>query len=184
MASALVRHARREDASLILEMIRELAEYEHELDTVQATVETLQETIAFAPSTDTGPNTSSIPNTEPITPTRPARCLLLFSPEGAPAGMALYFYNYSTWRAKNGIYLEDLFVRPEHRKKGYGQRLLSELAKETIAMNGGRLEWSVLKWNEPSIKFYESIGAQAMNEWVGMRVDGPALPKLAAILDG
>jgi GNAT superfamily N-acetyltransferase len=97
--------------------------------------------------------------------------------------MALYFYNYSTWRAKPGIYLEDLFVRPEHRKKGYGKRLLVELAKEVVAMDGGRLEWSVLKWNEPSIKFYESIGANAMNDWVGMRVDGPGLDKLAHLLD-
>lgn len=99
--------------------------------------------------------------------------------------MALYFYNYSTWRSKAGIYLEDLFVMPAGRGKGYGTRLLSELAKEVVAMGGARLEWSVLKWNEPSIKFYESeaIGAQAMNEWVGMRVDGPGLEKLAHLVD-
>lgn len=97
--------------------------------------------------------------------------------------MSLYFYNYSTWRARPGIYLEDLYVRPSERKKGYGKRLLVELAKEVVAMDGGRLEWSVLKWNEPSIRFYESIGAKPMNEWVGMRVDGDALPKLAGLLD-
>ncbi|KEY74056.1 hypothetical protein S7711_02646 [Stachybotrys chartarum IBT 7711] len=183
MSSAIIRHARREDAPIILDLIRELADYEHELDAVKATVETLENTIAFAPSTATGPNTSPIPNTEPTSAARPARCLLLFNPDGSPAGMALYFYNYSTWRSKPGIYLEDLFVRPSDRKKGYGKRLLSELAKEVVAMEGGRLEWSVLKWNEPSIKFYESIGAVAMNEWVGMRVDGAGLDKLAHLLD-
>lgn len=97
--------------------------------------------------------------------------------------MALYFYNYSTWRSKPGIYLEDLFVQPSQRGRGYGKRLLTELAKEVVAMNGGRLEWSVLKWNEPSIKFYESIGAQGMNEWMTMRVTGDGLTKLAGLLD-
>lgn len=96
-------------------------------------------------------------------------------------GIALYFYNYSTWRARPGIYLEDLFVRQTERGNGYGKRLLVELAKEVVALKGGRLEWSVLKWNEPSIKFYESIGATAMNEWVGMRVDGEALTRLAGL---
>lgn len=97
--------------------------------------------------------------------------------------MALYFYNYSTWRSKAGIYLEDLFVQPSERGRGYGKKLLVQLAKEVVAMDGGRLDWSVLKWNEPSIKFYESIGAQGMHEWVGMRVDGDALVKLAHLLD-
>lgn len=98
-------------------------------------------------------------------------------------GMALYFYNYSTWRAKAGVYLEDLYVRETERKKGYGKRLLVELAKEVVAMNGGRLDWSVLKWNEPSIKFYESIGAKPQDEWVGMRVEREALTTLANMLD-
>lgn len=93
--------------------------------------------------------------------------------------MALYFYNYSTWRSKAGIYLEDLFVRESERGKGYGTRLLGELAKEVVEMGGGRLDWSVLKWNEPSIKFYEGIGAKRMEEWVGMRVDGSGLGELA-----
>jgi len=95
----------------------------------------------------------------------------------------LYFYNYSTWRARPGIFLEDLFVSQTERGNGYGKRLLVALAKEVVAMGGGRLEWSVLKWNEPSIKFYESIGAAAMNEWVGMRVDGEGLTRLAGLLD-
>ena len=86
--------------------------------------------------------------------------------------MALYFNNYSTWLARPGIYLEDLFIRPDFRGKGYGKRLLGELAAETVRIGGGRLEWSVLKWNEPSIKFYESVGAERLEEWVGMRVEG------------
>ncbi|KAI1801800.1 N-acetyltransferase [Daldinia bambusicola] len=176
-----VRHARREDVPTILELIRELADYEHELDSVEATEATLLSTIAFAP--DNVESTSTAPNTEPTSSSKPARCLLLFNEEDKPAGMALYFYNYSTWRAKPGIYLEDLFVRPTERKKGYGKRLLVELAKEVVATNGGRLEWSVLKWNEPSIQFYESIGAKKMDDWVGMRVDREGLTKLAGLLD-
>ncbi|KAI1078009.1 N-acetyltransferase [Whalleya microplaca] len=180
-AACKVRHARREDVSTILQLIRELADYEHELDAVEATETTLLSSVAFAP--DGAESTSTAPNTEPTSPTKPARCLLLFNEEGRPAGMALYFYNYSTWRARAGIYLEDLFVRPTERKKGYGKKLLVELAKEVVATNGGRLEWSVLKWNEPSIKFYESIGAKAMNDWVGMRVDREGLITLASSLD-
>lgn len=95
--------------------------------------------------------------------------------------MALYFYNYSTWKARPGIWLEDLFVREKYRGKGYGQRLIQELAKEVVEMKGGRLEWCVLKWNTPSIGFYESekIGAKALSEWQTMRVDGEGLVKLA-----
>ena len=146
-------------------------------------MQTLGDTIAFAPSDSAG-NDATVPNTEPTAPSRPARCLLLFSPDSPkPVGMALYFYNYSTWRAKPGIYLEDLFVLPEQRGKGYGKRLLVDLAKQVVAMDGGRLEWAVLKWNEPSIKFYRSIGAQSQDEWVGMRVDGDALTKLAGLLN-
>ncbi|KAI4593367.1 hypothetical protein KJ359_009898 [Pestalotiopsis sp. 9143b] len=180
-AACTVRHARREDVSTILTLIKELADYEHELSAVEATEATLLATIAFAG--DGVESSSAAPDTEPTSPSRPARCLLLFNESGSPAGMALYFYNYSTWRARGGIYLEDLFVRSSERKKGYGKRLLVELAREVVAMNGGRLEWSVLKWNEPSIKFYESIGATAMNEWVGMRVDREGLTELAGLLD-
>lgn len=200
--NGIVRHARKEgkantlgrlsraavlmtsaDAQDILNLIQELADYERESDAVKATVETLQNTIAFAPSDATGPNSSSVPVTEPTSPARPARCLLMYTPEGKVAGMALYFYSYSTWRSKPGIHLEDLYVRPQYRGTGYGKRLLVELAKEVKAMGGARLEWVVLKWNEPSIKFYESIGAQSMDDWVGMRVDDEGLDKLAGLLD-
>ncbi|KAK4161366.1 acyl-CoA N-acyltransferase [Cladorrhinum sp. PSN259] len=175
-----VRHATREDVPAILALIRELADYEKELHSVEATEEKLLSTIAFAPTPSTSPDVSSVESTSPA---KPARCLVLVTAEGATAGIALYFYNYSTWRARPGIYLEDLYVQKDQRGKGYGKRLLVELAKEVIAMNGGRLEWSVLKWNEPSIKFYESIGATMMSEWVGMRVDGEGLNKLAGLLD-
>ena len=93
--------------------------------------------------------------------------------------MALYFTNYSTWRGAPGIYLEDLFVRPEYRGRGYGKELLRQLARETTKIGGRRLEWSVLKWNEPSLKFYEKLGAKRMDGWVTMRVDGEALDKLS-----
>lgn len=96
--------------------------------------------------------------------------------------MALYFYNYSTWRARAGIYLEDLYVTPAERGKGYGKRLLAALAREVVAMDGGRLDWSVLKWNEPSIRFYEDVvGATRMEEWVGMRVERDALVRLSTM---
>lgn len=163
-------------------MIQELADYEHESDAVKATVQTLEDTIAFAPSDSPDVDASAIPNTEPISPSRPARCILVISPEGVTVGMALYFYNYSTWRSRAGIYLEDLYVRQSERNKGYGKVLLSALAKQVVAMEGGRLDWSVLKWNEPSIKFYELIGAKAQSEWVGMRVDGDGLNNLANLV--
>ena len=165
---------------MILKLIRGLAEYEHESGSVEATIEKLSNTIAFAP--EGAASTPAAPKTESTSPTRPARCLLLFNEQGKPAGMALYFYNYSTWRARHGIYLEDLFVCPTERKKGYGKRLLVELTKEVEATQGGRLEWSVLKWNEPSIQFYEAIGAQKMDDWVGMRVEREGLKKLARLL--
>ena len=98
--------------------------------------------------------------------------------------MALYFHNYSTWRAAPGVYLEDLFVRPKYRGRGYGKRLLGELAKETEKVGGKRLEWSVLKWNEPSLRFYEGLGAKRMEEWVGMRVDGETLQEVGKMAEG
>lgn len=170
------------DAPVILQLIRALALYEKEPDAVEATIETLENTIAFAPPDSAGGD-ATVPDTEPVTAHRPSRCLLALDPSGRAVGMALYFYNYSTWRAKPGIYLEDLFVQPSERGRGHGKRLLVELAKQVVAMNGGRLDWAVLKWNEPSIRFYESIGAKALDEWVGMRVEGPGLEKLAHLLD-
>ncbi|KAI9777182.1 MAG: hypothetical protein M1839_009025 [Geoglossum umbratile] len=134
----LVRHATAADVPTILAMIKELAAYEHATDEVQATEESLLATLSFSPAS---------------APERGyARTILIFD-DGEPAGMALYFYNYSTWTSRPGIFLEDLFVRPQHRRKGFGQRLLGELAEEVLRVQGARLDWNVLKWNEPSIKF-------------------------------
>ncbi|KAJ8067684.1 hypothetical protein OCU04_003290 [Sclerotinia nivalis] len=188
MASQVtVRYACRDDIPGILKLIHELADYEHESASVLATPESLAKTLAFAPSPLISPSSTTPSTGDSISPTRPARCLLLFpsssesSNDSEPAGMALYFYNYSTWRASAGIYVEDLYVRESFRGRGYGGKLLSILAKEVVEMKGGRLEWSVLKWNEPSIKFYQgpSVGAKAMEGWQIMRVDNEALVELA-----
>ena len=93
--------------------------------------------------------------------------------------MALYFYNYSTWTGVPGIYLEDLFVKPTYRKRGYGKALIKALAKEVVRIGGKRLEWSCLTWNTPSLEFYASLGAKQKDEWVGLRVEGDDLAKLA-----
>jgi len=96
--------------------------------------------------------------------------------------MALYFFNFSTWTGVPGIYLEDLFVKPAYRKKGYGKALLRELAREVVKVGGKRLEWSCLGWNTPSLEFYTSevIGAKKKDGWVGLRVEGEGLERLAA----
>lgn len=158
-------------------MVRELAEYERELESVEATEESLTRTLSLAPSaasTHTNPGH--------------AKCLMLRLPSNpsnpndtpeAVAGMALYFHNYSTWNGKQGIYLEDLFVRPQYRKRGYGKMLIQALAKENLLQDGGRLEWSCLDWNEPSLQFYRSLGAVEMKGWTKLRVDGKALENLA-----
>lgn len=93
--------------------------------------------------------------------------------------MALYFNNYSTWTGVPGIYLEDLFVKPAYRKRGYGKALIKALAQEVVKIGGQRLEWSCLTWNTPSLDFYKSLGATQKDAWVGLRVDGEALTKLA-----
>ena len=172
----IIRAALSADVPIILRLINELAEYEHALHEVQATEASLKASLSF-PDTD-----SSNP---PGFGSRVARTLLI-SPKENPeevAGMALYFHNYSTWRSTAGIYLEDLYVSPNYRGRGFGKALLQALAKQTLTSCGenARLEWSVLKWNQPSIDFYESatVGAVMMNEWVGMRVDGENLKKLA-----
>ena len=161
------------DVPLILSLIHELAAYEKESSSVLATEASLLKTLSFP----TNPSSGYAKTMLIFAPDPPSTASHLQSPQCA--GMALYFTNYSTWRGAPGIYLEDLFVRPEYRGRGYGKRLLQELAKETKRIGGQRLEWSVLKWNEPSIKFYKAIGARPMDEWVGMRVDDEALDKMA-----
>ena len=99
--------------------------------------------------------------------------------KGQPAGFAFYFFNYSTWLGKNGLYLEDLYVSPEHRQAGAGKALLKHLARIALKNNCGRFEWSVLDWNEPAIRFYQSLGAKAQDEWVAYRLQGEEIETLA-----
>ena len=170
---------------MILELIKELAHFENADDSVKATEVSLGQTLNFAPSEkdqDSAEDSSTGTQSELAmghSTSGYAKTLLLSAPEGEVAGMALYFHNYSTWRAKPGIYLEDLYVRPKYRRRGYATLLLKELAKEVQKINGGRLEWACLKWNENALKFYRSQGAATMDEWVGLRVDGENLAKLA-----
>ncbi|KAL4932466.1 GNAT family N-acetyltransferase [Aspergillus undulatus] len=173
--SATIRLATPDDVPLILQFIRELASYEKALHEVEATEESLLNTLSFPneqPS-DQKPKHGTV-YTALITP--PAS---QSNPSPIPVGMALYFYNYSTWRAAPGIYLEDLYVQPAARGNGYGFALLKWLARQVVEIRGRRLEWSVLTWNEPSIKFYKQVGAKGMDEWLKMMVEGEALDKLA-----
>ncbi|KAF2842622.1 acetyltransferase [Patellaria atrata CBS 101060] len=175
--SPSIRHATHEDIPEVLAMINELAGFENALHEVKATEASLSRTLSFAPESSSSFHEDDKPNHLPERGY--ARALILVDPDMRVAGMALYFYNYSTWRAAPGIYLEDLFVRPEYRKKGYGGLLIRELAKQVVGLNGGRLEWACLKWNENALNFYRGLGAKTMDEWVGLRVDGDALIKLA-----
>lgn len=147
------------DVPLILELIRALAEYEKLLDEVSATEAALHEGLFGA---------------------RPYAEALVAWRDGTAAGFALYFHNYSTFLAKPGIYLEDLFVRPAYRGLGIGKALLAQMAAIAVQRGCGRLEWSVLNWNEPAIRFYRSLGARSMDEWTINRVTGDALTTLAA----
>ncbi|KAI6853557.1 hypothetical protein KC338_g8625 [Hortaea werneckii] len=169
-----------DDIPAILTMIKELAAYEHAEDKVEATEESLLRTLTFAPS----PASSTQPHTNPGY----AKTLLLRLPSSptdpadhpsAIAGMAMYFNNYSTWRSKPGVYLEDLYVRPQYRKRGYGKMLIQALAQECCRIGGARLDWTCLRWNTPSLEFYDSLGAKRQEDWVGLRVDGQDLEDLA-----
>ena len=146
------------DVPTILHFIRSLASYEKLLDSVVADEAKLTATLFR---------------------NRPYAEVLIATWNDAPAGFALFFHNYSTFLAKPGIYLEDLFVDPEFRGKGIGKALLIQLAKLAVVRDCGRLEWSVLDWNEPAIGFYKSLGATAMDEWTGFRVTGDALTRLS-----
>jgi GNAT superfamily N-acetyltransferase len=146
------------DRDLIFSFIRELAEYERLLDNVDATPADIERDLL-------GPN--------------PRVFCDVAEAGAAPAGFALWFYNYSTFRGRYGIYLEDIFVRPAFRGKGIGKALLANLAKRAVAENCTRVEWSVLDWNEPSIAFYKSLGAKAMDEWTIYRLSDGALRNLA-----
>jgi GNAT superfamily N-acetyltransferase len=158
VSGLFIREARPHDAALVFEFIKALAEYEklsHDVATNEAEI---------------------------------AKALFGSSPRvfcdiaewnGIPAGFALWFYNFSTFRGRHGIYLEDLFVRPDFRGRGIGKALLANLAKRAVASGCARVEWSVLDWNTPSIDFYKSLGAVPMDEWAIFRLTGDALHALA-----
>ncbi len=153
-----IRPATAADVPLMLDLISALAEYEREPDAVLATEEALLR--------------------DGFGATPMFRCAIA-EWDGAPAGFALFFYNYSTWQGQPGLYLEDLFVKPELRGKGIGKALLLQLAKLAVEEGCGRFQWQVLDWNQPAIDFYKSLGARIMNEWLTMRVEGEALKKMA-----
>jgi GNAT superfamily N-acetyltransferase len=166
-------HTRVADVQTIYDLIHELADYEKSTDLVKATPELLGRTLShYEPSLAQSPE-------GPFFTQGYAKTLLIVAPEGEVAGMGLYFYNYSTWTGVPGIYLEDLFVKPKFRKRGYGKTLIKALANEVLKVKGQRLEWSCLDWNTPSLEFYKSLGAKQKAEWVGLRVDGEDLTKLA-----
>jgi GNAT superfamily N-acetyltransferase len=157
-----IRNATADDVPLVLQFIRELAEYEKLAHEMVATPKDLLRD-GFSD--------------------RPYFHVVIAEWEGQPAGFALYFYNYSTFQGRPGLYLEDLFVRPTYRGKGIGKALLVHLAKVAVKEGCGRYQWQVLDWNTPSIKFYESLGARTRKEWLTMRVTGEALARLAALAE-
>jgi GNAT superfamily N-acetyltransferase len=155
----LIRAAARADVPELLRLIRELAVYEKLEDQAQGTEPALAAAL-FGP--------------------RPVCEALVAEAGGRAVGFALYFITFSTFLCKPGLYLEDLFVEPAHRGSGIGKALLSRLAAIAVERGYGRFEWRVLDWNEPSIRFYEALGATLMREWLLARVTGPALQQLAA----
>ncbi|KAK1931406.1 N-acetyltransferase ats1 [Phytophthora citrophthora] len=166
-----IRRALRADVHEISAMIQELADFEKESDSNKATPEKLLETVNFADDAPSD-NTPGFPLTS--APSRKvAHCFVLTIGDKI-AAMALFFYNYSTWLASPGVYLEDLYVRPEFRRRGLATLLFGALAEETqrISEGKGRLEWSCLRWNEGALSFYDRIGGERMEEWVSIRVAG------------
>jgi GNAT superfamily N-acetyltransferase len=158
MKNLEIRKATSADASLILKFITDLAIYEKAENEVLATESDIVKSVFGETST-----------VEAL--------ICLFNNE--PIGFAIYLFNYSTWLGKYGLFLEDLYVSPESRGVGAGKALLKHLAQLAIEKDCGRFEWNVLDWNEPAIKFYQSIGAKAQDEWIGYRLDGEALEEFA-----
>lgn len=154
----IIRPARPDDATTILRFIRELADYEKAIHEVEATEETVRSSLF-------GPDSVS----------HAAICEI----DGEAAGFAVWFYNYSTWQARNGLYLEDLYITPEKRGAGAGKALLRHLARLAVEKGCGRFEWSVLDWNEPAIRVYDAIGGEPQNEWIRYRLSGDRLKAFA-----
>jgi GNAT superfamily N-acetyltransferase len=147
------------DVPLVLRFIKALAEYERMTDQVVATEESLRESLFGA---------------------HPSAEAAIARANGDPAGFAVWFYNYSTFLSRPGLYLEDLFVLPECRGRGVGRALLQHLARVAVSRGCGRMEWAVLDWNDLAIRFYRSLGAQPMSEWTVYRLTGDSLKRLAA----
>jgi len=153
-----ISEAKSGDCALILQFIKGLAEYEKALSEVETTEQDLRAAL-FAES--------------------PRAFALICSVDDSAAGFALYFYSYSTWTGKYGLFLEDLYIDPQYRGRGAGKALLQHLARTAVDNDCARFEWNVLDWNEPAIKFYESFGAQPQTEWVGYRLAGKELKNFA-----
>ncbi len=154
----MIRTGTEEDTPVIFSLIKELAEYEHLAHEVAASVDDIRKTLFGE---------------------RPFAETLIGENDGLPISFALFFYNFSTFLGKPGIYLEDLYVQPEHRGKGFGSKMLAHIAALAKERNCGRFEWSVLNWNTPAIRTYEKLGATPMKEWILYRLSGEALDRLA-----
>lgn len=161
-----VRPAERADAALVLTLIRELAEYERLSGEVRATDELIAEHL-FGPQ----------PAAEALIAEGDAGA---GDERGQPIGFALFFTTFSTFLGRPGIWLEDVFVRPQHRRRGVGRALLAELARLAVQRGHGRLEWAALDWNAPALGFYRGLGARPMDDWITHRLDGEALRRLAS----
>ena len=159
MAALHIRPAAAADAALILRLIRDLARYERAEDAVQTDEAGLRASLF-------GPGATAH--------------TLICEADAQPIGYAVYFYNYSTWLGRNCLYLEDLYVAPEHRGSGAGKALLRHLARQALAEGCCRFEWLVLDWNQPASDFYQAAGAQAQDEWTVYRLQGEALARFAA----
>ena len=153
-----IRAATENDVATILALIKELAEYEHLSHEVEATADDIRKSL-FGD--------------------RPVAEALIGEADGIAVSFALFFYNFSTFLGKPGIYLEDLYVKPEHRSNGFGRRMLAHIARLAKERNCGRFEWSVLDWNEPAIRTYDRLNARPMKEWLLYRLTGEALEQLA-----